>query len=126
MTWPAPHSHQIAAKKRRPVGYYVEDGIIQPSNAAAERWLEMAAFDRLKRLNTESYQRLMNDIIGVEGRFKPPSLTVGPGLCEAAAARVASLFRSRPAPSDCNQRRLRGARWPKKMIDVAQIAQCCA
>lgn len=107
------------------VGYALHEGSIRPSNAAAERWLEMAAFDRLKRANTLTYQRRMLDILGSEAPFGPPELRLPDPLRAAAAARVAALF---PGP-----RRPRlainlgaGGRWPKKMLDAGQIHRVIA
>ena len=61
------------AKAQRPaVGFLMEGGMIRPSNTAAERWLEIAAFNRLKRLNTRTYQEHMLAILGAEGPFPPP------------------------------------------------------
>jgi heptosyltransferase-2 len=42
-------------------------GHVQPTNAAARRWLEMGIFDDLKRQNTKPYQDLMLEIIGLPG-----------------------------------------------------------
>jgi heptosyltransferase-2 len=102
-----------------PVGYSMKDGRLHPSNAAAERWLEMAAFDR--RANTESYQKLMLDIVGVEGSIEPPRLTVERKHLDHAAGWIAGLF------AGSGRRRIAinvgsGARWPKKMLEVDQIA----
>jgi ADP-heptose:LPS heptosyltransferase len=121
----------LAARKRAPVGFHMVDGTLRASNAAAEHWLEMAAFDRLKRANTRSYQALMFDIVGGDGDFAPPALSVGPGLRAAAAARLAGLFGAGRAASAGPRPMVAinvgsGARWPKKMIDAAQIAACCA
>jgi ADP-heptose:LPS heptosyltransferase len=114
----------MAAKKRTTVGFHIDGGVVRPTNAAAERWLEMAVFDRVKRSNSESYQRLMADIIGVNGRIAPPVLVVAPPLRDAASARAAELFgteRRRRVAVNVGS----GARWPKKMIDAVQIARCC-
>jgi ADP-heptose:LPS heptosyltransferase len=42
-------------------------GYLQATNDAARRWLEMGVFDDLKQRNTETYQNLMLDIIGLSG-----------------------------------------------------------
>jgi ADP-heptose:LPS heptosyltransferase len=116
-----------AAGGRAPVvGFGIRDGVVHPSNPAAERWLRMAAFDRVKRENTASYPRLMADILEAgEAAIAPPVLVVPERLRAAAAARLAALFggggRARVAVNIGS-----GARWPKKMIDAAQIAACCA
>src|SRR3989475_5654216 len=42
-------------------------GYVQPTNAAARRWLEMGVFDDLKRQGTQTYQDLMAEIVGLTG-----------------------------------------------------------
>jgi ADP-heptose:LPS heptosyltransferase len=42
-------------------------GCVQPTNAAARRWLEMGLFDDLKRKGTRTYQDLMLEIVGLRG-----------------------------------------------------------
>lgn len=112
-----------AAKPRHPVvGYSMQDGRLHPSNRAAERWLEMAAFDRLKRANTDSYQQVMLDIVGDDGPMEPPRLTVEQKYLDHAAGWISGLF------AGSTRRRIAinvgsGARWPKKMLDEGQIAE---
>lgn len=49
-------------------GFVLGDrGHVEPTNAAARRWLEMGLFDDLKRRNRRTYQDLMCDILGLEG-----------------------------------------------------------
>jgi ADP-heptose:LPS heptosyltransferase len=116
----------LAAGAAPVTGYRIAQGVVRASNPAAQHWLELASFDRLKRANAQTYQRLMADIIGHAGPVPPPALAVPQRLRDAAAARVDALF-GRPR----TRRRVAinlgsGARWPKKMIDAAQIARCCA
>jgi ADP-heptose:LPS heptosyltransferase len=104
-----------------PIGFFSRGGVIAPSNPAAERWLEMAAFDRLKQANTQTYQQRMAAIIGHEGPVPAPALAVSEAVERAARERMAGLF------SDSSRRRLAvnvgsGARWPKKMLDVGRTA----
>jgi ADP-heptose:LPS heptosyltransferase len=110
----------MAAKDDRVVGYDLQRGVIRPSCNAAEHWLEMAAFDRVKRENTASYQRRMLAILDYSGPFEPPRLRVPGDLRAAAASRLAALF-----PGSTRRRVAvnigAGGRWPKKMLDVAQI-----
>ncbi len=105
-----------------PIGYSVRDGLLCPSNGAAERWLQMAAFDRLKRANTDSYQQIMLEIVGDEGPIVPPRLVVDRALLDQAANRVSNLY-----PGSTRRRVAinvgSGSRWPKKMLDVSQIAE---
>jgi heptosyltransferase-2 len=42
-------------------------GFVQPTNAAARRWLEMGIFDDLKRRGTRTYQDIMLEIVGLTG-----------------------------------------------------------
>jgi ADP-heptose:LPS heptosyltransferase len=110
-----------AAGANTPVGYFLRHGVIAPSNPAAELWLEMAAFDRLKRANQQSYQRRMLDILGADDANVPaPALRVGAGERAAAEARLKSLF------GGADRRRVAinvgsGGRWPKKMMYAEEI-----
>ena len=105
----------------RPIGYYIENGLIKPSNPAAERWLEMAAFDRLKRLNRESYQRRMLAIIGETAASVPrPVLEITDEQRRKAINRVASLCDGRSRPRVAINVGA-GGRWPKKMLTAEQI-----
>ena len=115
----------MAAPRHPPIGYSVRDGVLHPSNEAAARWLELAAFDRLKRANTEPYQKIMLGIIGENAEFGPPRLEVDDRLLEGARERVSRLF------GTSNRRRVAinigaGGRWPKKMLDARQISEYAA
>lgn len=47
------------------VGFLLDPGgFVQPTNAAARRWLEMGLFDNLKRQGDRTYQEIMLEIIG--------------------------------------------------------------
>ena len=106
-----------------PIGYSRDRGIIQPSNDAARHWLEMAAFDRLKRQNTDSYQSLMLAILGADGQaIARPTLEIPESLRAAASERVRTLFMGRPRQKIAINVGS-GGRWPKKMLDVAQVQQ---
>ena len=57
-----------AANASRKDGFVLDPrGFVQPTNAAARRWLEMGVFDDLKRQGRRTYQDLMADIIDVAG-----------------------------------------------------------
>lgn len=103
------------------VGFTVRGGIIAPSNGAAERWLEMAAFDRVKQQNTQTYQQRMAAIIGHTGDLPPPALDVKYEAAQAAQARIAALFPDSARPRIAVNVGA-GGRWPKKMLDVAKTA----
>ena len=111
----------LAYATNEPVGYFMDRGIITPSNAAARSWLEMAAFDDVKRRNGRSYQELMSAIVDAPDEPVPrPALDVPQSVQTAAGARVDALFagarRSRIAINLGS-----GGRWPKKMLDVDQV-----
>lgn len=111
----------VAAARCDPIGFYMRDGVITPSNEEAARWLEMAAFDRLKRENTQSYQHRMSAILGFpEAAVSPPVLQVEEALRATAATRISELFgggsRRRVAVNIGS-----GSRWPKKMLCAEQI-----
>ncbi len=111
----------LAAAKRPPIGFCMADGIIKPSNEAAARWLEMAAFDRLKRSNRQSYQQLMLGIIGAPDEpVKPPALRLDAAAQATAAGRLADLFGGSRRPRVAINVGS-GRRWPKKMLDAGQI-----
>ena len=60
----------LAATARAPRkdGFVLDErGVVQPTNAAARRWLEMGVFDDLKRQGRDTYQALMSDIVGTGG-----------------------------------------------------------
>jgi ADP-heptose:LPS heptosyltransferase len=106
-----------------PIGYSLDRGTIRPSNNAARTWLEMAAFDRLKRANTSSYQALMLRIIGAdETVIPPPALKLSVALRRDAAARICKVLQG------SRRRRVAinvgsSSRWPKKMLDGQQIVE---
>ena len=58
-----------AANAKRKDGFVLDArGYVQPTNAAARKWLEMGVFDDLKRQGTKTYQDMMADIIDLSGR----------------------------------------------------------
>jgi ADP-heptose:LPS heptosyltransferase len=115
----------LASPLKHPIGFYVQNGVVRPSNIEAEHWLQMAAFDRLKRLNKESYQRRMLAIIGdTSMAISTPFLKIGTNEQKKAIDRVYALFK------DTTHRRVAvnigaGGRWPKKMLNPEQIYQYC-
>lgn len=41
-------------------------GNVKPMNEAAQNWLEMGAFDQLKKANQQSYQKILHDLCGLK------------------------------------------------------------
>ena len=112
----------LAGCKRPTIGFSVEHGIIMASNDAAQTWLEMAAFDRLKRANTRSYQEHMLAILGSKDDLHRPDLTVPVAAIERANARCEAAFGVNQKPRIAINVGA-GARWPKKMLTAMQIVQ---
>lgn len=46
-----------------------ESGNIIPLNSSAEKWLEMGAFDQVKKVNQNSYQKIIHDIAELDYNF---------------------------------------------------------
>lgn len=112
----------LAAGNTVPVGFYMRDGIIAPSNEAAMRWLEMGAFDRLKASNTQTYQRRMLDILGAPNEAVAPA----PAINLDGAFRIAARHRLETLFGSSGRQRVAvnvgsSARWPKKMLSPEQI-----
>jgi heptosyltransferase-2 len=56
------------AKAKQKDGFILDErGCVQPTNAAARKWLETGLFDDLKRQGTRTYQDIMLEIIGLPG-----------------------------------------------------------
>lgn len=111
----------VANAKKPPIGYYMQNGQIKPSNPEAERWLEMAAFDRIKRENKQTYQRHMLAIIGQpNASVPPPLLRITDAQHTKASVRISNLF------DGSSRKRVAinigaGSHWPKKMLSAEQI-----
>jgi heptosyltransferase-2 len=57
-----------AAKAPRKDGFLLDErGVVQPTNEAAQRWLEAGLFDDIKRNGWATYQDRMADILGMRG-----------------------------------------------------------
>ncbi len=61
-------------------------GYVAPADAAASTWLEMGAFDRLKKANTRTCQDHLQSMLGLEGHAGPIRYTPGNAARAAAAA----------------------------------------
>lgn len=106
----------------RKVGFVLSaNGTIQPTNQAATRWLEMAAFDRLKKENTGSYQEIMHEIAGIEGPIYPPRLKINSEHRQRARHLIEKLFPDRKNNTLIGINTGAGKRWPRKMLHVDEI-----
>ncbi len=53
-----------------------EKGYVEPTSDAANVWLEMSAFDQLKRTNQKSYQQIMYNVLEFSDPISQPQLFV--------------------------------------------------
>ncbi len=112
---------RIAARwnVREIIGYTIEHDQLRATNKAAECWLEIASFDRLKKENRKTWQSHMLDIIGSSLEPVAPKIKIDSRIVENAERKLLGVF---------STRRLRvgiyigaGARWPKKMLGINEI-----
>ena len=65
------------ASSKTKIGFVLnEKGFVESTSEAANVWLEMSAFDNLKRENDKSYQQIMYDILGFSDPIFQPQLFV--------------------------------------------------
>jgi len=110
----------LAKARREKIGFLLsEDGVLLPTNEMARLWLEMAAFDSLKKANQLSFQDILYGICGFSGPIHHPRLSL-PSPLKAWASSVARAW--------CDQAGLvigvntgAGNRWRKKMPGVEQM-----
>ncbi len=57
----------LANAKRKDGFVLSASGFVEPTNAAARRWLELGVFDDLKRQGRKTYQEWMLEILGLSG-----------------------------------------------------------
>lgn len=85
----APRSAALAqfctAARKQGYGMDASGGVVC-FNPEAERWLQMGAFDTLKRANTRTYQDLMLEICGLRGARRDIILRLSAAEREEAAA----------------------------------------
>lgn len=112
----------LAAAKRPVIGYAMEGGGVRPTNAAAEGWLQLASFNRLKQANQRTYQEWMGAIIGCERPLPPPRLRLPHAAVEAARSRISGVAAGRRIGVNLGS----ADRWPKKMLEAKQIADLAA
>jgi ADP-heptose:LPS heptosyltransferase len=72
-------SSAIAAKAfaKEKVGFALnKKGYVEPTSDAAQQWLEMSAFDDIKKANTKSYQQIMYEILGLDFPVEKPMIGI--------------------------------------------------
>ena len=91
-------------------------GTLEATNEAAGEWLEMAAFDRLKKNNTASYQEIMFRIAGLEGAIPPPRLSLPDDVRTRARKKLPAGSDGRLGNRIIGINTGAGSRWPRKML----------
>lgn len=73
-------------------------GYVEPTSIAAQQWLEMSAFDDVKRENNKSYQQIMYDILGLDLPVEPPMIYISDKETEKISAKefVKNLNHKKP------------------------------
>ena len=72
-------SSAIAANAftKEKVGFVLnKKGYVEPTSNAAQQWLEMSAFDDVKKANTKSYQQIMYEILELDLPVEPPVINI--------------------------------------------------
>jgi ADP-heptose:LPS heptosyltransferase len=62
-------------------------GYVEATSAAARQWLEMSAFDDVKKANVKSYQQIMYEILNLDLPVKPPMIYITQTDKEKVAAK---------------------------------------
>lgn len=53
-----------------------EKGYVEPTSFTSQQWLEMSAFDNVKKSNQKSYQQIMYEILGLDLPVEPPMIYI--------------------------------------------------
>jgi len=65
------------ANGKEKVGFVLnKKGYVEATSKEAEQWLEMSAFDDVKKANVKTYQQIMYDILKLEGKPARPVLNI--------------------------------------------------
>ena len=51
-------------------------GYVEPTSSTSQQWLEMSAFDEVKKSNTKSYQQIIYEILDLKIPIEPPLINV--------------------------------------------------
>lgn len=112
----------LAAACQQTFGFKTDShGIVQPMNRAAANWLELAAFDRLKKANTRSYLEIMYDMAECQGPIERPPLCLDNQARLNAKAIVGRLPEGIRIGINVGS----GRRWPKKMLNASRLVELC-
>ena len=78
-------SSAIAAmvKGKEKKGFVLNEyGSVIPTSSEADYWLSMSAFDDIKMKNKKTYQQIIYDVAGIDGKIARPVLKIPDGLIE--------------------------------------------
>ena len=65
------------AKANEKIGFVLnKKGYVEATSASAQQWLEMSAFDNVKKANTKSYQQIMYEILGLDLPVEHPVIQI--------------------------------------------------
>ncbi|MDX1371448.1 MAG: glycosyltransferase family 9 protein [Nitrososphaeraceae archaeon] len=73
------YSSSIAAlaNAKEKIGFVLSSkGYVEPTSKEALEWLEMSAFDDVKKANQKSYQQIMYDILNIDSKIQTPVLNI--------------------------------------------------
>ena len=63
--------------QKKKLGFVLnKKGYVEATSNAAQQWLEMSAFDDLKKANTKSYQQIMYEILDLDLPVEPPLIHI--------------------------------------------------
>jgi heptosyltransferase-2 len=51
-------------------------GYVEAASSSAQKWLEMSAFDDVKKANSKSYQQIMYEILDLDLPVQPPQISI--------------------------------------------------
>lgn len=110
----------LAKARHATYGFALQSGRIEPLGAAANDWLLMASFDRLKKSNCQTYGARMAAMISPQARATRPTLNPPADACGRAEGLV-----GRASADELVVGIVTGAgmRWPKKMLPADRIAE---
>ena len=58
------------------IGFVLNKKGYVEATSSAQQWLEMSAFDDVKKANTKSYQQIMYEILGLNLPVEPPVIQI--------------------------------------------------
>jgi len=88
-------------------------GYVQATSEETEQWLEMSAFDDVKKVNTKSYQQIMYEILGLTDKISRPVLNI-PYEVAAAVRSSKELLKIKKDLPTIGLNIGVGTKWPNK------------